>query len=168
MIGIERRGSKAKLAPVLNRVTATSSATAAGSSRRTTVAVQSDAVPVSSTSRCGSTARRAAWSGRTLPGPQSVIQPPSSCAGLVLTEMLFRVTITPGMEKRVRALPYVAGLWGQSAADAAAPILDLIQGDRDDHRDLTTATVVGRGLRSVLAGNLRRSRRMQMQVETLR
>lgn len=72
--------------------------------------------------------------------------------GLVKTEMLAEVTVTPGLEKRVRALPWVVGL--------------LVE-DADDHVDLTLPTVVGRGLRSVLRGNLRRSRRMQMQVHVL-
>lgn len=87
--------------------------------------------------------------------------------GLVLTDMLAHVTVAPGQEKRVAALPWVAGLWGQSPADAAAGILPLIDGDKKDHVDLTVPTVLGRGLRSVVTGRLRRSRRMTMVVTTL-
>lgn len=87
--------------------------------------------------------------------------------GLVKTEMLARVTVTPGMEKKVRALPWVVALWGQEPVDAAAPVLDLLTQDRTDHNDLTVATVLGRGARSVARGNLRRSRRMVLQVQTL-
>ncbi|GGD22532.1 hypothetical protein GCM10007231_22000 [Nocardioides daphniae] len=81
--------------------------------------------------------------------------------------MLGRVTVSPGMEKRVRALPHVVGLWGQTPERAATPVLRLLVDDRTDHDDLTGRTVVGRGLRSVLRGNLRASRRMDMQVRTL-
>lgn len=87
--------------------------------------------------------------------------------GLVVTEMLAHVTVAPGHEKRVAALPWVAGLWGQSPRDAAAGILPLLDGTRDDHVDLTLGTVLGRGARSVVTGRLRRARRMQMQVERL-
>ncbi len=84
--------------------------------------------------------------------------------GLVRTEMLARVTVAPGMEDRVRALPTVVALWGQSPQDAARPMLGLLTGSRRDHRDLTPARVVGRGLRSVLRGDLRRDRLMTMEV----
>lgn len=87
--------------------------------------------------------------------------------GLVRTEMLGRVTVVRGQEKRVRALPYVVGLWGQSPDDAAAPIVDLVTGDRDDFRDLTLPTVVGRGLRSLVRGRLLRRNRMDMAVTVL-
>lgn len=87
--------------------------------------------------------------------------------GLVKTEMLAEVTIAPGMEKRVQALPWVVGLWGQSPQDAAAPIVPLIVDDRDDFNDLTLATVLGRGVRSALRGNLRRRRRMTLRVTPL-
>lgn len=87
--------------------------------------------------------------------------------GLVKTDMLSEVTVTPGMERRVTALPWVVGLWGQTPEQAAAPIVRLLTEDRDDHVDLTVPTVVGRGLRSVLRGNLRRGRRMPMTVRTL-
>ena len=87
--------------------------------------------------------------------------------GLVKTEMLGRVQITPGMEKKVAALPWVVSLWGQTPDEAAAPILRLLLEDRTDHRDLTAATVVRRGARSVVRGNLRRSRRMTLQIETV-
>ncbi|WP_110240818.1 SDR family NAD(P)-dependent oxidoreductase [Nocardioides gilvus] len=87
--------------------------------------------------------------------------------GLVRTEMLAHVTVTPGMERKVRALPYVVGLWGQSADDAAAPVVGVLLGSKDDHRDLTVGTVVGRGLKSVAQGNLRRSRRMTLDVRVV-
>ncbi|QCX28477.1 SDR family NAD(P)-dependent oxidoreductase [Nocardioides jishulii] len=87
--------------------------------------------------------------------------------GLVKTEMLGEVTVAPGMEKRVQALPYVVGLWGQTPEQAAAPVLRLLIQDRDDHEDLTVPTVVTRGLRSALKGNLRRSKRIKMNVRTL-
>ncbi|MBM9459441.1 SDR family oxidoreductase [Nocardioides sp. zg-536] len=87
--------------------------------------------------------------------------------GLVRTEMLSRVTVAPGMERRVRALPYVAALWGQSPEDAAAPLLPLLLEGRDDHRDLTLGTVLGRGVRSVARGELRSSRRMKLDVRVL-
>lgn len=87
--------------------------------------------------------------------------------GLVTTEMLAHVTATPGMEKRVSALPWVVGLWGQAPERAAAPLVRLVVEDRDDHVDLTVPTVVGRGVRSALRGNLREGRRIVMQVETL-
>lgn len=87
--------------------------------------------------------------------------------GLVLTDMLAHVTVVPGHEQRVKALPFVAGLWGQSPADAAAALVPLVTGGRRDHVDLTLPTVVGRGLTSVLTGRLRASRRMTMQVMLL-
>ena len=87
--------------------------------------------------------------------------------GLVKTEMLSEVTVTPGMEQRVAALPWVVGLWGQAPELAAAPIVPLVVGDRHDHVDLTVPTILGRGLRSVVRGNLRRSRRMPITVRTV-
>ena len=86
--------------------------------------------------------------------------------GLVRTEMLRHVTVMPGMEKRVRALPVVVGLWGQSPQEAAQPVLALVTGERRrrDYEDLTTRRVIGRGVRSVLRGDLRRSRRMTLDV----
>jgi len=87
--------------------------------------------------------------------------------GLVKTEMLSEVTVTPGMEKRVAALPWVVGLWAQAPELAAAPIVPLVVRDHDDHADLTVPTILGRGLRSVVQGNLRRSNRMPLTVRTL-
>ena len=84
--------------------------------------------------------------------------------GLVRTEMLAHVTVSPGMEDRVRALPVVVALWGQSPTDAARPVLRLVTGGRRDHRDLTPARVLGRGLRSVLRGDLRREHRMALEI----
>lgn len=87
--------------------------------------------------------------------------------GLVKTEMLAHVTVTPGMEQKVKALPYVVGLWGQSADDAAAPVVPLLLGSKNDHVDLTLDTVLGRGLKSIVSGNLRRSRRMTLDVRVI-
>lgn len=84
--------------------------------------------------------------------------------GLVLTDMLGHVTVVPGQEKKVKALPFVAGLWGQEPEKAAAPLLGLLAQDDDDFSDLTVGTVIGRGLRSVVTGRLRRSRRMRLTV----
>src|SRR3954471_11251990 len=53
LIGNDLRGWNSNATPVLMRVTATSSKSGAAASRRTTVAVQSVLVPVTSTSRCG-------------------------------------------------------------------------------------------------------------------
>lgn len=87
--------------------------------------------------------------------------------GLVKTDLLAEVTVAPGMEQRVRALPWVVGLWGQTPREAAAPIVSLVVDDRDDFTDLTLPTVLVRGLRSVLRGNLRRTRRMTLQITPL-
>ncbi len=87
--------------------------------------------------------------------------------GLVLTDMLGHVTVVPGQEKKVTALPWVAGLWGQEPRDAAAALLTLLADDRDDFEDLTVGTVLGRGLRSVVTGRLRRARRMHLTVTPL-
>lgn len=87
--------------------------------------------------------------------------------GLVKTDLLRHVTIASGQEKRVRALPYVVGLWGQSPDAAAAPIVGLVTGDRDDFRDLTVGTTLSRGLRSAVGGNLRRRNRMELVVTVL-
>ncbi|MQW75794.1 SDR family NAD(P)-dependent oxidoreductase [Nocardioides sp. dk4132] len=85
--------------------------------------------------------------------------------GLVRTEMLGDVTVMPGMEKRVRALPVVVGLWGQSPEVAARPVLELVTGERrGDYADLTPRRVVGRGVRSLLRGDVRRSRRMPLNI----
>lgn len=84
--------------------------------------------------------------------------------GLVLTEMLGRVTVVEGLERRVQALPFVAGLWGQAPEAAAKPVLELVTGEHRDYRDLTTPRLVSRGVRSVLAGNLRRGRRMPLDI----
>jgi len=84
--------------------------------------------------------------------------------GLVLTEMLGRVTVQAGYEDRVRALPVVASLWGQTPARAARPLLDLVTSDRLEFRDLRPHVMVTRGLRHVVSGRLRRGRRMPMAV----
>lgn len=85
--------------------------------------------------------------------------------GLVRTDLLGQVTVMPGMQERVRALPVVVALWGQSPDVAARPILDLVTSSRSgDYEDLSTARVIGRGLRSVLRGDVRRSRRMPLTV----
>lgn len=85
--------------------------------------------------------------------------------GLVRTELLGQVTVMPGLQERVRALPVVVALWGQSPERAARPILDLVTSSRGgDYEDLSTARVIGRGLRSLLRGDVRRSRRMPLSV----
>lgn len=85
--------------------------------------------------------------------------------GLVRTEMLRHVTVMPGMEKRVRALPVVVGLWGQAPEVAARPVLELVTGQRrGDYEDLTPRRVIGRGVRSLVRGDLRRNRRMSLDV----
>ena len=87
--------------------------------------------------------------------------------GLVVTDMLGRVTSQPGHEGRLSGLQVVVGLWGQSPDAAARPLLGLVTSDAAAFRDLTRRTIVGRGVRNVLAGRLRRSRRMPMAVTVL-
>src|SRR3954452_14570028 len=97
------------------RVTATSSKSGAAASRRTTVAVQSVLVPVTSTSRCGSTPRTAAWSGRIDAGPYRLIQARSSWAGPLDT-----VTVSAVND----AATYAAGLsigWRARVSTADVP-----------------------------------------------
>jgi NAD(P)-dependent dehydrogenase (short-subunit alcohol dehydrogenase family) len=84
--------------------------------------------------------------------------------GLVLTDLLGRVSTQPGFEGRLGALSVVASLWGQQPVDAARPLLDLVTSDRPEFRDLSRATTVTRGVRSLLGGRLRRDRRMRLDV----
>jgi len=84
--------------------------------------------------------------------------------GLVMTEMLLDVAVAPGYEGKLTALPTVVGLWGQSPDDAARPILDLVTSDAPEYSDLTTARMMGRGVRSLATGRLRRDRLMPMTV----
>jgi NAD(P)-dependent dehydrogenase (short-subunit alcohol dehydrogenase family) len=84
--------------------------------------------------------------------------------GLVITDMLGHVTAQPGYEKRLGGLQVVVGLWGQTPDAAARPILGLVTSDAAEFRDLTKRTTVTRGVRNLLAGRLRRSRRMPMDV----
>ncbi len=87
--------------------------------------------------------------------------------GLVITDMLGRVTSQPGYEQRLGGLQVVVGLWGQAPEVAAEPVLRLVTSDAAEFRDLTKATLVGRGLRSLLTGRLRRRNRMPMNVTVL-
>jgi NAD(P)-dependent dehydrogenase (short-subunit alcohol dehydrogenase family) len=87
--------------------------------------------------------------------------------GLVITDMLGRVTSQPGYEQRLGGLQVVVGLWGQTPEVAAQPLLRLVTSDAAEFRDLTKATLVGRGIRSLLTGRLRRRNRMPMNVTVL-
>ncbi len=88
--------------------------------------------------------------------------------GLVLTDMLGRVSTQPGYERRVGAVAIVAGLWGQPPEIAARPLLELVTSDRAEFRDLSRRTMVTRGVSNLLAGKLRRSRRLPLQVTVVR
>ena len=87
--------------------------------------------------------------------------------GLVRTDLLGRVTSQPGYQHRLGALPVVVGLWGQSADEAAWPIVDLVTSDRAEFRFLTRRRLVTHGLHNVLRGSLRRTHRMPMEVTVL-
>lgn len=78
-----------------------------------------------------------------------------------------RVTSQPGYERRLGSLQVVAGLWGQTPDVAAQPLLHLVTSDATDFRDLTIMTLVGRGMRNLLTGRLRRCNRMAMDVTVL-
>lgn len=84
--------------------------------------------------------------------------------GLVITDMLGDITSQRGYEQRLGALQVVVGLWGQSADVAAEPLLRLVTSNAAVYRDLNPPTMVGRGLRNLLAGRVRRSNRMPMKV----
>ena len=87
--------------------------------------------------------------------------------GLVRTDLLARVTSQPGYQHRLGALPVVVGLWGQSADEAAGPILDLVTSDSAEFRFLTRRRLVTHGLHNVLRGSLRRRHRMALDVTVL-
>jgi len=87
--------------------------------------------------------------------------------GLVITDLLGSVTSQPGYQHRLRGLQVVVGLWGQTPEAAAGPLLRLVTSDAGEFRDLTAATLVGRGIRNVLAGRLRRRNLMPMNVTVL-
>jgi NAD(P)-dependent dehydrogenase (short-subunit alcohol dehydrogenase family) len=87
--------------------------------------------------------------------------------GLVITDMLGSVTSQAGYEKRLGALQVVVGLWGQTPEVAAQPLLRLVTSDMAEFRDLTRRTQVGRGLRHLLTGRLRRRNRMPMNVTVI-
>jgi glucose 1-dehydrogenase len=87
--------------------------------------------------------------------------------GLVITDMLGRVTSQPGYEHRLTGLQVVVGLWGQAPEVAAQPLLRLVTSDAAQYRDLTKVTLVGRGVRNLLAGRVRRANRMPMDVTVL-
>ncbi|MGW9403131.1 SDR family NAD(P)-dependent oxidoreductase [Arthrobacter sp. NPDC055585] len=83
--------------------------------------------------------------------------------GLVITDFLGHVMAQEGYEKRLAALPVVAGLWGQNADAAARPLLNLVTSDTPEFRVGKTALVT-RGLRNALAGRLRRANRMPLDI----
>ena len=87
--------------------------------------------------------------------------------GLVTTDLLTHITSQPGFEQRLRGLQVVAGLWGQSAEEAARPLLGLVTSDAAEFRDLTPVTMVTRGVRHLLAGRLRRADRLPLEVTVL-
>ena len=84
--------------------------------------------------------------------------------GLVITDMLGRVTCQPGYERRLGGLQVVVGLWGQTPDAAARPLLGLVTSNDAEFRDLTHRTMVTRGVRHALSGRLRRRHRMPMDV----
>lgn len=84
--------------------------------------------------------------------------------GLVMTDLLGHVSAQRGYERRLGALQVVVGLWGQTPDDAARPLLRLVTTEAAEFRDLRAPTLVGRGLRSLLAGRLRRANRMPLEV----
>ncbi|KRE85119.1 SDR family NAD(P)-dependent oxidoreductase [Arthrobacter sp. Soil764] len=84
--------------------------------------------------------------------------------GLVETDLLGRVASQPGFEHRLGALQVVVALWGQSAGQAARPIVGLVTSDAAEFRFLTKRRLVTRGLRNILGGRLRRTNRMPLQV----
>lgn len=87
--------------------------------------------------------------------------------GLVLTDLLGRVTSQAGYERRLGALPVVAGLWGQTPEAAARPLLHLVTSNAAQFRDLSVPTLVTRGVRSVLTGRLREANRMSFDVSVI-
>ncbi|MGM0386773.1 MAG: SDR family oxidoreductase [Actinomycetota bacterium] len=87
--------------------------------------------------------------------------------GLVMTEMLGDVTVAPGYEQKVQALPVVVGLWGQPPDVAAEPVLELVTGEDPEYRDLTPLRSMSRAARSVVDGRLRKDNRMPMRVTVL-
>jgi NAD(P)-dependent dehydrogenase (short-subunit alcohol dehydrogenase family) len=84
--------------------------------------------------------------------------------GLVKTDLLRKITAQSGFERRLSGLQVVAGLWGQDPDAAARPLLGLVTSDAAVYRDLTPVRLVGRGVRNVLAGRLRRANRMPLEV----
>ena len=84
--------------------------------------------------------------------------------GLVETDLLRRIRAQSGYEQRLSALQVVVGLWGQEPEAAAKPLLGLVTSDAAAYRDLTTARLVSRGARNILAGRLRRAKRMPLEV----
>lgn len=84
--------------------------------------------------------------------------------GLVMTDLLGKVTTQRGYEKRLTGLQVVVGLWGQTPEVAARPLLRLVTSDKAEFRDLTRRTLVTRGVRNVVAGRVRRRNRMPMEI----
>ena len=86
---------------------------------------------------------------------------------VTLTGGVGDVTVAPGYEQKVTALPVVVGLWGQLPDVAAEPVLDLVTGEAGEYRDLTPGRALTRAARSVADGRLRKDRRMPMRVTVL-
>ncbi|QGF22642.1 SDR family NAD(P)-dependent oxidoreductase [Raineyella fluvialis] len=87
--------------------------------------------------------------------------------GLVVTDLLGKVTAQRGYESRLTGLQVVVGLWGQTPEVAARPLLGLVTSGKADFRDLTRRTIVTRGVRNLLAGRVRRRNRMPMDITVL-
>ena len=106
MIGIDLRGSNANAVPVLNRVTATSSASGAALVRGTSVAIQLGVGAGDLDVEVRVDGAHDASSGGRSPGPQRVIQAPSSWAGPSVTASVPSATcavdVRRGVEQRVQ------------------------------------------------------------------
>ena len=88
--------------------------------------------------------------------------------GLVETDLLRRIRAQSGYEKRLSALQVVVGLWGQAPEAAAKPLLGLVTSDAAAYRDPTPARLLSRGARNVLAGRLRRTHRMPLDITVVK
>ncbi|MEA5153598.1 SDR family oxidoreductase [Raineyella sp.] len=84
--------------------------------------------------------------------------------GLVMTDLLGKVTSQRGYEARLPGLQVVVGLWGQTPDVAARPLLGLVTSDRAEFRDLKRRTLLTRGVRNLLAGRVRRRNRMPLDI----
>jgi NAD(P)-dependent dehydrogenase (short-subunit alcohol dehydrogenase family) len=87
--------------------------------------------------------------------------------GLVATDLLRRITVQRGYERRLEAFPIVIALWGRTPVEAARPLLQLVTTRRPVYRALNALTLTTRAVHSVLAGRLRADKRMHLEVTTL-